>query len=54
MGYVEEGVRVMVSRWLQKKERVLVLPAYTIKGYITSTTFMGSLIGAMFESFIID
>ena len=54
MGYAEEGVRAMVSRWLQKKERVSVLPAYTIEGYITSATFMGSLTGAMFESFIID
>jgi hypothetical protein len=54
MEYTEEGVRAIVSRWLQKKERVLVLPAYTIEGYITSTTFIGTLIGAIFESFIID
>ena len=54
MGYAEEGVRAIVSRWLQKKERVSVLPAYMIKGYITSATFIGSLTGAMFESFIIN
>jgi hypothetical protein len=54
MGYAEEGVRVIVARWLQKKERVSVLPAYMIKGYITSTTFIGTLIGAIFESFIIE
>jgi transposase len=54
MGYTEEGVRVIVSRWLQKKERVSVLPVYTIKGYITSVTFIGSLTGAIFEDFIIE
>jgi hypothetical protein len=54
MGYAEEGVRIIVSRWLQKKERVSVLPVYTIEGYITSVTFMGSLTGAIFEDFIIE
>jgi hypothetical protein len=54
MGYTEEGVHVIVACWLQKKERVSVLPVYTIEGYITSTIFIGTLTGAIFESFIIE
>ncbi len=44
----------MVHRWLENKERVSVLPAYTIKGYITATTFYGTCTGQIFENFIIE
>ena len=54
MGYADNGVRAIVSRWLQNRERVSFLPAYTIEGYITSITFLGTLTGDMFEEFIID
>jgi transposase len=54
MGYAEKGVRALVSQSLARKERVSVLPAYTINGYIASTTFKGTLSGPMFEDFIID
>jgi transposase len=54
MGYADKGIRAKVSRWLQSRERVSFLPAYTIEGYITSITFLGTLNGDMFEDFIID
>jgi transposase len=54
MGYADNGVRTIVSRWLQNRERISFLPAYTIEGYITSITFLGTLTGDMFEEFIID
>ncbi len=44
----------MVKRWLQSRERVSVLPVYTIDGYITFTTFMGTCTGDMFVDFIIN
>ncbi|PMD13788.1 hypothetical protein NA56DRAFT_584950, partial [Hyaloscypha hepaticicola] len=37
-----------------KRERVSVLPAYTIKGYIHSITFSGTCTADIFEDFIID
>jgi hypothetical protein len=43
----------VVYRWLENKERVLVLPVYTIKGYITAITFYGTYTGQIFENFII-
>jgi hypothetical protein len=43
----------MVHRWLENKERVLVLPAYTIKGYIIAITFYGTYTGQIFKNFII-
>jgi transposase len=54
MGYADTGTRAVVSRWLESRDRVSVLPAYTIDGYIASTTFMGTLTGDMFEDFIIE
>ena len=54
MGYADQGIRAKVSRWLQSRERVSFLPAYTIEGYIMSITFQGTLNGDMFEEFIID
>jgi hypothetical protein len=54
MGYADQGIRAKVSRWLQSRERVSFLLAYTIEGYIISITFLGTLNGDIFEDFIID
>ena len=48
-GYAASGVRAVVSRWLQSRKRVSVLPAYTIDGYITSITFEGTCTGDISE-----
>lgn len=53
-GWSTEGSRAVVRRWLQNRDRVSVLPAYTIEGYIASQTFYGTCDGEIFESFIID
>jgi transposase len=53
-GWANKGARAQVSRWLANKERVSVLPAYTIEGYITARTFKGTCTGDIFEEFIIE
>jgi transposase len=53
-GWADRGARAEVHRWLAKKERVSVLPAYTIEGYITARTFKGTCTGDIFEEFIIE
>ncbi|PMD12210.1 hypothetical protein NA56DRAFT_532557, partial [Hyaloscypha hepaticicola] len=52
--WADLGVRVVVRWWLAKRERVSVLPVYTIKGYIHSITFSGIYITDIFEDFIIN
>jgi transposase len=44
----------VVRRWLSSRERVSVLPAYTIEGYIAAKTFYGTCTGEIFEDFIVD
>jgi transposase len=39
---------------LSKRDRILVLPVYTINGYIISRTFKGTCTGDIFEEFIIE
>ncbi|ESZ89882.1 transposase [Sclerotinia borealis F-4128] len=53
-GYAKSGTKAVVSRWLSHRERVSVLPAYTVDGYIASTTFVGTCNGDIFEDFIIE
>jgi len=53
-GYAERGVKAQVQRFLQKRERVSVLPAYTIDGYIAALTFKGTCTGELFEDFIVE
>ena len=53
-GYSPKGVPAVVSRWLQSRTRVSVLPAYTVDGYIAATTFKGTCNADVFQSFIID
>jgi len=53
-GWSDRGARAAVSRYLASRERVSVLPAYTIEGYITAKTFYGTCTGEIFEDFIID
>jgi transposase len=53
-GWSDEGTRAIVRRWLGNRDRVSVLPAYTIDGYITARTFYGSCTGEIFSDFIID
>ncbi len=53
-GWAHKGARATVRRWLANRERVSVLPAYTIEGYITATTFYGTCNAQIFEDFIID
>lgn len=43
-----------MHRWLQNRDRVSVLPAYSEDGYIVFQTFYGTCTGELFESFIID
>lgn len=53
-GWSTSGARAVVRRWLQSRERVSVLPAYTVNGYIAISTFTGTCDGDMFEDFLID
>jgi transposase len=53
-GWTDKGVRAQVERWLSKRDRISVLPAYTIDGYIASRTFKGTCTGDIFEEFIIE
>jgi transposase len=53
-GWASNGSRATVSRWLENKIRVSVLPAYTIDGYIAARTFEGSGTGDIFEDFIVE
>ena len=53
-GYADKGIRAQVERYLKKRERVSVLPAYTIDGYIAARTFTGTCTGDIFEEFIIE
>jgi hypothetical protein len=43
-------VRAKVERFLPRKGgRILVLPAYTIKGYIAAAAFEGTCMAEIFE-----
>jgi transposase len=53
-GWAGKGIRAQVSRWLANRDRVSLLLAYTIKGYIASRTFKGTCTGDIFEDFIIE
>jgi transposase len=53
-GWAERGVRAQVSRWLADRDRVSILPAYTIDGYIACRSFKGTCTGDIFEEFIIE
>ena len=53
-GYADKGTKAQVKRFLQRRERVSVLPAYTIDGYITARTFKGTCTRDIFEEFIIE
>lgn len=48
-GWADAGARAVVQRWLQRKKRVSVLPAYTTDGYIAARTFTGTCTGDLFE-----
>lgn len=47
-GYAAQGARATVSRLLGRSERISVLPAYTLDGYIASITFPGTCTGEIF------
>jgi DDE superfamily endonuclease len=53
-GWSDKGSRAIVYRWLANRDRVSVLPAYTINRYITIETFYSTCTGQIFEDFIID
>jgi transposase len=53
-GWATKGSRAVVRRWLARRNRISVLPAYTVDGYIASRTFEGTCTGEIFEDFIID
>lgn len=53
-GWASKGARAKVSRWLANRTRVSVLPAYSIEGYIASTTFEGTCTGDIFADFMLD
>jgi hypothetical protein len=48
-GWSREGVCAVVRRWFANRERVSVLAAYTIEGYITAITYMGTCTGEIFN-----
>ena len=52
-GWAKKGESARVSHWFGKRDRISVLPAYTIEGYITAMTFTGTCTGEPFEEFII-
>jgi len=53
-GYGLRGAITRVRRWLKYHDRVSALPAYTIDGYLTASTFPGTCNADIFEQFIID
>lgn len=53
-GYSHRGARARVQRFLKDRDRVSVLPAYTIDGYIVAKTFYGTGTTEIFEDFIFD
>ena len=53
-GWASSGAKAIVYRWLQRRERVSVLAAYTTEGYIASQTFEGTCTADIVEEFLID
>jgi transposase len=53
-GWARIGERARVSRWFGRRDRVSLLGAYTIEGYIAGITFSGTCNAELFEEFIID
>ena len=49
-GYAKAGIQAIVNRWLECRERISVLPAYTIDGYIAAITYPGTCTGELFAS----
>jgi hypothetical protein len=49
-----KAARAIVRRWLRNRERVSVLPAYIIEGYIAAKIFKGTCTREIIEGFIID
>jgi transposase len=43
-----------VRYWLARRNKISILPVYTVDRYITSRTFKGTCTGEIFEDFIID
>lgn len=52
-GYSKRGVPARIARWLRRRTRISVLPAYTVKGYIDFITFEGTCDADIFEGFIL-
>lgn len=52
-GWAHSGARAKVSQWLAYRERVSVLAAYTIEGYISSYTLEGTCDADIVEEFLI-
>jgi transposase len=53
-GWSHKGAKAKVSQWLEYRERVSVLAAYTVDGYIASYTLEGTCTAEIVESFLID
>jgi transposase len=53
-GWAGIGQRATVQRWFGRRERISVLPAYTIEGYIACKTFGGTCDAELFRDFILD
>jgi transposase len=53
-GWSNIGIRAKASRWFGRRDRISVLPAYTIEGYVAGMTFPGTCNATIFEEFIID
>jgi transposase len=53
-GWALSGVEAKVSRWLESKDRISALLAYSLDAYIAGITFPGTCDADIFESFLID
>jgi|tagenome__1003787_1003787.scaffolds.fasta_scaffold20656485_1 transposase len=52
-GYAKRGKRATVKRWLAKRKRISLCPAYTVEGVLEFITYEGSMTGEMFRDWII-
>lgn len=53
-GWSDKGVEAKVSQWLEYKERVSVLAAYTVEGHIASHTLEGTCTADIVRDFFLD
>ncbi|RFU31029.1 hypothetical protein B7463_g5310, partial [Scytalidium lignicola] len=51
-GWAPIGIPAKKKKWLKRSEKWSILPAYTVKGYISAITLQGSITAEVFENWI--